>query len=119
MNKSIVLVAVAAFITCSVSIAKADSSFEPRSITVHFADLNTANSQGAATLYRRLQSAAASVCRDPEPSKQLARVWAYTDCVHTAMSNAVAKVNRPALTAYAAAHGIATGDSSVRIAYNK
>jgi UrcA family protein len=119
MKKSITLVAVAALITCSVSIAKADSSFEPRSVSVQFADLNTASSQGAASLYRRLKSAAASVCRGLEPGKELARVWAYTDCVHTAMSNAIIKVNRPAVTAYAAAHGMPTADSSIRIANNK
>ena len=119
MKKSINIVAIAAFITCSVGLAKADPAFEPRSVTVKFADLDTANSAGAAMLYRRIKTAAASVCRDLEPGKQLARVWAYTDCVHTAMSNAIVKVNRPAVTAYAAAHGMPMGDSSIRIANNK
>jgi UrcA family protein len=119
MKKSIILVAVAAIITCGVSVAKADSAFEPRSVTVQFSDLDTSNTQGAATLYRRLKSAAASVCRDLEPGKQLAQVWAYTDCVHTAFNNAVVKIDRPAVTAYAAAHGMPLGDSTIRIASNK
>jgi UrcA family protein len=119
MKNLTTLVAVAAFATCSISIAKADSPFEPRSVTVQFADLDTANSQGAATLYRRLKSAAASVCRGLEPQKQLARVWAYNECLHTALSNAIVKVNRPSVTVYAAAHGTPVADSSIRIADNK
>jgi UrcA family protein len=116
MKNSIILVAVAAFITCSVTIARADSAFEPRSVTVRFADLDTANTQGAAALYRRLKSAAQSVCRDLDPGKELARVRPYADCMHAALSNAIVKVDRPAVTAYAAAHGVPTGDSTIRIA---
>jgi UrcA family protein len=119
MKNLTTLVAVAAFVTCSVSIAKADSAFEPRSVTVQFADLDITNTQGAAALYRRLRIAAASVCRGLEPGKQLARVWAYNGCLHTALSNAIVKVNRPTVTAYAAAHGMPTGDSPIRIADNK
>ena len=119
MKKSIILVAVAAFITCGVSVAKADSAFEPRSVTVRFADLDTANTQGAAALYRRLKSAAASVCRDLDPGEELVRVAPYHGCMHTALSNAIVKVSRPAVTAYAAAHGVPKGDSGIRIAVNK
>ena len=119
MKNSIILVAVAAFIACSVTMARADATFEPRSVTVRFADLDTANTQGAAALYRRLKSAAASVCRDLDPGEELVRVAPYHDCVHTALSNAIVKVNRPAVTAYAAAHGVPKGDSGIRIAVNK
>jgi UrcA family protein len=119
MKKSTTLIAVAAFITGNISIANADAPFEPRTATVQFADLDTANTQGAATLYRRIKTAAASVCRDLEPGKQLVGVWAYTDCVQTAMSNAIAKVNRPAVTAYAAARGMPIVNATVRIADNK
>jgi len=119
MKNSITLVAVAAFIACSVSIARADAGSEPRSVTVRFADLDTTNTQGAAALYRRLKSAAASVCQDLEPGKELARVAKYHDCMHTALSNAIVNVDRPAVTAYAAAHGALAGNSSIRIAVNK
>jgi UrcA family protein len=57
------IIAFAAFITCGAAIANADSDFEPRSVTVHYADVDAANSQGAAVLYRRLRNASASVCR--------------------------------------------------------
>jgi UrcA family protein len=117
MKNSIILAAVAALITCSVTIARADS--DPRSVTVRFADLDTANTPGAAALYRRLKNAAASVCRDLEPGMELSRVPAYANCMHTALSNAIVKVDRPAVTAYAAAHGVPTGDTTIRVAGNK
>jgi UrcA family protein len=118
MKKPIILAAVA-FITCGVNIAQADSAFEPRSVTVRFGDIDTTNPQGAAALYRRLKSAAASVCQDLEPGKELVRVPLYINCIQTALSTAIVKVDRPALTAYAAAHGVPTGDSAIRIADNK
>jgi len=111
-----ILVAAATFATCSVTIAQADVAFEPRSVTVRFADLDTASTQGAAVLYRRLKTAAESVCRDLEPGKELARMRAYANCMQTALSNAVVKVDRPAVTAYAVAHGVPMADSKIRIA---
>jgi UrcA family protein len=118
MKNSIILVAVAAFITCSVTVAQADA-FEPRSVLVRFADLDTTNTQGAATLFSRLNSAAKSVCRDLEPGGELTRVRVYAYCMHTALGNAIDTINRPVVTAYAAAHGVPTGDSSIRVAGNK
>ncbi len=118
MKNSIILVAIAAFITCSVTVAQADT-FEPRSVLVKFADLDTSNAQEAATLYWRLNSAAESVCQDLEPGRELARLRVYNFCVHTALSDSIVKINRPAVTAYAAAHGVQTRDSSIRVAGNK
>jgi len=113
-----ILVAAATFATCSVTIAQADGAFEPRSVTVRFADLDTASAQGAAVLYRRLRSAAESVCRDLE-GQELARKLVYANCIQTALSNAIVKVDRPAVTTYAVAHGVPVGDSKIRIAGNK
>ncbi len=118
MKNSITLVAVAAFITCSAAVAQADA-FEPKSILVKFADLDTSNAQGAATLYGRLSSAAKSVCQDLEPGRELARVRVYKDCIHAALSDAIVTIDRPAVTAYAAAHGVLTGNSTIRVANNK
>ncbi len=114
-----ILVAAATLATCSVTIAQADDAFEPRSVTVRFADLNTASAQGAAVLYRRLNIAAESVCQDLEPGRELARMSAYANCMQTALGNAVVKVARPALTAYAVAHGVHMTDSNIKIAANK
>jgi UrcA family protein len=115
MKNLIILAVAAAFVTCNITAAQAES-FETRSVTVQFADLDTANAQGAAALYQRLKSAAGSACRDLEPGRELARVRAYADCMHTALSNAIVKVGRPAVTAYAAAHGMPGLDSVIRIA---
>ena len=118
MKKPIILAAVA-FITCGTTIAQADSAFEPRSVTVRFADIDSTSPQGAEALYRRLRSAATSVCRDLEPGKELARVGVYVNCIQAALGTAIVKVDRPPLTAYAAAHGVPAGDSVITIADNK
>ena len=118
MKNSITLVAVAAFITFSATVAEADA-FEPHSVLVKFADLDTSNTQGAATLYGRLYSAATSVCQDLEPGRELARVRVYKNCIHAALSDAIVTIDRPAVTAYAAAHGVLMGGSTIRVAGNK
>jgi UrcA family protein len=119
MKSLTILVAAAAFVTCSVTIAKADTGSDPLSVTVQYSDLNISNTQGAATLYRRLKNAAAHVCRGPEPSKELTRVWAYNECFNKALSAAIVKVDSPAVTAYATSHGTPTTESNIRIATNK
>ena len=113
------LAAFAALAACSFSIARADTSDEPRSAMVRFADLDTASAQGAAVLYRRIKSAAESVCKELAPDRQLGLMQAYTNCMQTAIGHAVAKVDRPAVTAYAAAHGTVPGDANIRIASSK
>jgi UrcA family protein len=116
MKKPIILAAVA-FITCGITVAQADPAFEPRSVTVRFADIDATHPEGAAALYRRLKGAATSVCQDLEPGGELARVGAYVNCIQTVLGAAVVKIDRFTLTAYAAAHGAST--SVIRIADNK
>ena len=75
------------------------SSQDVHSMVVNFADLDLSRSEGAAVLYQRLKGAADIVCaplddRDPE------RHLGFRACVQQAISTAVAKVDRPALTAY-------------------
>ena len=109
MKTRFVFVAAAAA-SLGFSIAQAGTplgvSFDQRSETVHFADLDTSNAQGAATLYQRIRSAAVRVCHELEPFRDLTMMQPYWSCLSTAIANAVAEVNRPALTAYAAAHGM-------------
>jgi UrcA family protein len=70
------------------------------SIVVRFADLNVDNPQGARKLYARIQTAADKVCGGPASS-----FWypgqqeAYRACYKSSIDTAVAKVNRPMLTA--------------------
>ena len=72
-------------------------------IDVHFADLDLTRSEGAAVLYQRLAAAAKSVCA-PLEARDLASQMRFRGCVETAIGSAVAKVDRPALTAYHKAH---------------
>jgi UrcA family protein len=68
-------------------------------IDVHFADLDLTRSDGAAVLYHRLKAAAETVCASLD-SRDLASQMRFKGCVETAIGSAVAKVDRPALTAY-------------------
>ena len=69
------------------------------SVVVHFGDLDLSRSEGATVLYRRLRSAAETVCA-PLDDRGVARHMSFKACVQSAISAAVAKVDRPALTAY-------------------
>ena len=71
------------------------------SVVVHFADLDLSGSEGAAVLYQRLNRAARTACArmdndNPDP------LWHFhfRACMQGAISAAVAKLDRPALTAY-------------------
>jgi UrcA family protein len=65
------------------------------SVTVKYADLKIASPSGARVLYERIRAAAQSACnyywfeRDADAAR----------CVHNAITNAVTKVNQPALSA--------------------
>lgn len=113
------LIAVASIAASGITIADADTALESRSVTVRFADLDTNNVYGAAALYQRIAGAAATVCRDLEPGRQLAMIQPYSKCLHKAIDDAVAKVGRPAVTAYAVAHGARPSDAAVKIARNQ
>ena len=119
MKNLTTLVAVATFATSIFTIARADTTSDPRSETVQFADLDTSNVPGAAVLYQRIKHAAENVCRDRAPGRVLALQRLYANCVHVALTNAVAEINRPAVTAYAAARGVLPRDATITIARNK
>jgi UrcA family protein len=72
----------------------ADPAAAPQS-TVNFADLNVSNLEGAAALYARIERAAREVCRPLE--ERHFRSTAHDACVHKAIADAVAKIDRPAL----------------------
>jgi len=118
MKNLTTLIAVAAFATSICTIAQADSTAGFHVATVKFADLDIANTSGAAALYQRLQAAAKNVCRDLEPGRSLALITPYANCMQSALSNAVAHVDRPAVTAYAAGRGVVPSASAIKIARN-
>jgi UrcA family protein len=94
--------------------AWADSNLEPHSITVRYEDLNANSPRGAAMLYTRIRIAAETVCGDLGSSRSLVLLSRYASCVHGAISAAVASVNSPAVTGYAAARGIVPADSQAK-----
>jgi UrcA family protein len=72
----------------------------PQSVTVRFADLNLDRPADVAKLYHRIKVAAESTCgaRDLELTPWVDPDW--TRCVDVAVAQAVARVDRPALSAY-------------------
>jgi len=78
--------------------ASAASPQDPPTVIVRFADLDLTHIQGVAVLYQRLERAAETVCA-PENSRDLVS-QPYKMCRQIALGTAVAKVDRPALTAY-------------------
>ncbi len=110
-----------AYATCTA--AWADTNLEPRSVTVHYEDLNTNSTHGAAKLYQRIRIAAETVCSDLGSetvcsdlgsSRSLALVSRYTSCVQGAIGAAVTHVNSPAVTEYAVARGIHPADAQIQ-----
>src|SRR5579864_3742174 len=78
-----------------------------RHVVVRFSDLNPTSVEGAATLYRRLQSAAASVCTQGG-IRDLTGAFRLRTCASAALAAAVTDINQPSLTAYyRAKHGYA------------
>lgn len=74
-----------------------DLPFASKSLTVHFADLNLDKPPHAAKLLSRLKNAAREVCR-PLDGGTLRQKHNFATCVDFALSNAVARVDRPVLT---------------------
>lgn len=95
----------------------ADTLQEPRSVTVHFEDLNINSARGAAALYQRIRHAAEDVCGDPSPQRWLALSSRYATCVRGAIAGAVARVNRPTVTEYAAARGIVPAQAPIKVKF--
>ncbi|MFO7278029.1 MAG: UrcA family protein [Pseudomonadota bacterium] len=78
---------------------KNDGNTETRSIKVSFADLDLDKPADAAELYKRIQRAAQVVCGPRVSANELGRMYDARRCSQQAISDAVAQVNRPTLTA--------------------
>ena len=80
------------------NVANADPQ-APQTLTVQFGDLNLNNAQGVDALFKRIKQAAKSVCNQLE-GRTLKEKRLYSDCVETALSTAIARVDRPVLSRY-------------------
>ncbi len=105
MNKLIVTLASCCALGAFTASHAAEATV-PRSVVVHFGDLDTATWTGAATLYGRLNGAAHEVCQDFEPRGELPLQGLYKSCLQAAIADAVLTVDRPVLTRYATARGV-------------
>lgn len=85
---------------------------------VHFADLDLAKPAGIAALYGRLQGAAKRVCA-PLEGKDLRSAKAYQQCVTDAVTQAVAEVAQPNLSAYYRLKSQGCNGTPVRIVASK
>jgi UrcA family protein len=74
----------------------------PPSVKVNYADLNLSTQAGAQTLYNRIAGAARTVCGFPGSTLLDQSIWKA--CYRDAISEAVAKVNSPLLTAIQTGH---------------
>jgi UrcA family protein len=72
--------------------------------TVKYGDLDLSHTDGAATLYRRINQAARAVCAPLDFGSKAATSMgdAYKACMSNAVSGAVSKVHNPEFTAYVA-----------------
>jgi len=80
------------------NVANADPQ-SPQSLTVQFGDLNLNNAQGADALFKRIKNAARDVCSNFE-GRTLSKKQLHAECVATALSTAIARVDRPMLSRY-------------------
>jgi UrcA family protein len=73
-------------------------------VRVSVADLNLSNPQGIATLYTRLQQAAAEVCGHEPQIRELRQHATWSECVRAALDAAVVQVRSIGLEALHAKH---------------
>ena len=82
-----------------IAVAAEPTEASARHVKVVFSDLNLTSIDGATTLYRRLQSAAESVCAE-HGTRDVKSIFRVKSCESAAMSAAVADINQPTLTSY-------------------
>jgi UrcA family protein len=80
------------------SFAAAADARAPHEVTVYYDELNMSTERGATALYSRLRAASREVCA-PLEGRDLRQRAAFNACYSQALSNAVARVNRTAVTA--------------------
>jgi UrcA family protein len=98
----------------SSQLANAAPPQDPPTVIVRFADLDLSHNQGVTVLYQRLKGAAETVCAS-QNSRDIGSQMRYKMCWQSTLGTAVAKVDRPALTAYYRAK-FGGGNATIQIA---
>ena len=96
--------------------AAADGRLVEESLEVRYADLDLDKAAGVASLYARLRSAAEQVCDVAAGPQALFLSSSERVCAAAALEQAVANVDRAALTAYHAARASQAGARGPRLA---
>jgi UrcA family protein len=86
------------------SAAQAATPSDLPAIVVKFGDLDTTSSAGQQDLFRRLSKAVRTICAPLQaaPGSIAVGMSRYNACVDRAVSDAVARINRPEFTDYVA-----------------
>jgi UrcA family protein len=92
------LAACACIITGAQAVADAPQ-LNVRTVKVSYADLDITTGKGSAVLYGRIRRAASRVCAPLPAPREIRRYQQWKECQSSAISNAVATVNQPVLTA--------------------
>jgi UrcA family protein len=90
-----------AALTCSIAtLSFASDRLDDLQVKVSYGDLDLSSASGAATLYKRIQSAADTVCHSlKNPDLYYRRL--FHACMRRATSNAINEINQPVLAAVA------------------
>lgn len=94
----VMLTAIVAQLAAGYASADADRMDDVPKIVVSLAGLSLANPKGVDLAYERIRSAAKIVCH-VDQSRELAQAARARACFKTAVADAVAKVDRPMLSA--------------------
>jgi UrcA family protein len=96
-TRPILAATIFAALTCSIAgVSFASDSLDALQVKVKYGDLDISSASGAATLYKRIQSAAETVCHPLKNPDLYPRKLFYV-CMRKAISNAIIEANEPAL----------------------
>jgi UrcA family protein len=99
-TRIVVISAGIAFLGLAGASNAAESDFrDSLRMTVSYADLNIESAAGVKALYGRLQFAARQVCAPFDDGQHRTVYFHFRVCYRNALDSAVAKINKPTLTA--------------------
>jgi UrcA family protein len=79
--------------------ARASDDVEVTSIRIQYADLDLSTAHGVRELYSRLSGAAMTACGDDVTLEDISQLQETENCRQAAIEKAVARIDRPMLTA--------------------
>ena len=120
ITQSLVSVALAVLVNAVVAVSLAGTpgtSPDQQSLTVHYSDLSLDRPADVARLYHRISNAADNACGPRELTGSHVELRSYRTCFDAAVSDAVASVASPALSAYYRAQLSAAQTHATRLAH--